>query len=106
MLQAKINNTKETSVKKVAVIESVRQGMLTQLSFMRTNSFDNEYLAKTEQMVVKMQGEIDSLLSQEAKRQNEYSQLFRETTTTLLEKFGAVEDGAALQDAEFDYPPE
>ena len=47
--------------------------MLTQLGIMRKSALNNEYLAETEQMVAKMQGDIDALLSQQAKLQNVFT---------------------------------
>ena len=106
MLQAAINAKNETSVKEVAQIEITRQGMLTQLGIMRKSAVNNEYLAATEQMVAKMQGDIDALLSQQAKYQNVFTELMRETKTTILKKIKEIENGVALQDPKFDYPPE
>ena len=106
MLHAVINAKNETIVKEVAQIESARQGMLTQLGIMRKTSLNNEYLTATEQMVAKMQGDIDALLRQQAKHQNVFTQLMRETKATIFKKIKEVKDGVAIQVAKFDYLPE
>jgi len=73
---------------------------------MRKSAVNNEYLAATEQMVAKMQGDIDALLRQQTKHHSVFTQLMRETKATILRKVKEVEDGVAIQDAKLDYPPE
>ena len=80
--------------------------MLASLGNMRKSAVNNEYLAATEQTVAKMQEDIDALLSLQAKYQNVFTQLMRETKATILKKIKEVEDGVAIQDPELDYPPE
>jgi hypothetical protein len=57
-------------------------------------------------MVAKMQGDINALLNKQAKHQNVFMQLMRETKATILKKIKEVEDGVAVQDPKFDYPLE
>ena len=46
----------------MAEIESAREGMLAQLRYMRqSSSVKNDYIAATEEMVGKMQEDIDKL---------------------------------------------
>ena len=80
--------------------------MLAQLGIMQKSSLKNDYLAATEQMVAKMQKDIDALLNKQAKHQNVFTQLMRETKDTILKKIKEVEDGVAVQDPKIDYPPE
>lgn len=64
ILKAAINGKNEKSAKEVAEIESAREGMLAQLRYMRqSSSVKNDYIAATEEMVGKMQEDIDKLLS-------------------------------------------
>ena len=67
MLQTVINAKNEQNVKEVAQIETARQDMLAALGVMRKSSMNSEYLAATEQMVAKMQGNIFALLIKQAR---------------------------------------
>jgi len=73
--------------------------MLASLGIMGKTSLNNEYLAATEQTVAKMQEDINALLRQQAKHQNIFTQLMKETKATILKKIKEVEDGVAIQDA-------
>ena len=64
ILKAAINGKNEKSAIEVTEIESAREGMLAQLRYMRqSSSVKNDYIAATEEMVGKMQEDIDKLLS-------------------------------------------